>query len=53
MKGVVDEIYVTAKGSAQMERVEEVLTIEGCAASRATVTARGGGSGHDTGMFAR
>jgi MOSC domain-containing protein YiiM len=30
MKGVVDEIYVTAKGSAKMERVEEVRTIEGC-----------------------
>jgi MOSC domain-containing protein YiiM len=30
MKGVVDEIYVTAKGSARMERVEEVRTIEGC-----------------------
>ncbi len=30
MKGVVDEIYVTAKGSAQMERVEGVRTIEGC-----------------------
>ncbi len=30
MKGVVDEIYVTAKGSAQMECVEEVRTTEGC-----------------------
>jgi MOSC domain-containing protein YiiM len=30
MKGLVDEIYVTANGSAQMERVEEVRTIEGC-----------------------
>ena len=30
MQGVVDEIYVTAKGSAKMERVEEVRTIEGC-----------------------
>ncbi len=30
MKGVVEEIYVTAKGSARMERVEEVRTIEGC-----------------------
>ena len=30
MKGVVEEMYVTAKGSAQMERVEEVHTIEGC-----------------------
>jgi MOSC domain-containing protein YiiM len=30
MKGVVEEMYVTAKGSAQMERVEEVRTIEGC-----------------------
>ena len=30
MKGVVDEIFVTATGSAQMERVEEVRTIEGC-----------------------
>jgi hypothetical protein len=32
MKGVVEEMYVTAKGSAQMERVEEVRTIEGCGA---------------------
>ena len=30
MKGVVEEMYVTAKGSAQMERVEKVRTIEGC-----------------------
>ncbi len=30
MKGVVDEIFVTATGSAQMERVEDVRTIEGC-----------------------
>ena len=30
MKGVVDEIFVTATGSAQMERVEEVRAIEGC-----------------------
>ncbi len=30
MKGVVDEIYVTAKGSARMEHVEGVRTIEGC-----------------------
>jgi MOSC domain-containing protein YiiM len=30
MKGVVDEIFMTATGSAQMERVEEVRTIEGC-----------------------
>jgi MOSC domain-containing protein YiiM len=30
MKGKVDEIYVTAKGSAKMERAKEVLTIEGC-----------------------
>jgi MOSC domain-containing protein YiiM len=30
MKGVVEGMYVTAKGSAQMERVEEVRTIEGC-----------------------
>ena len=30
MKGVVDEIFVTATGSAQMERIEEVRTIEGC-----------------------
>jgi MOSC domain-containing protein YiiM len=30
MQGVVDEIYVTAKGSAKMERVEEARTIEGC-----------------------
>ncbi len=29
MKGVVEDIYVTAKGSARMERVEEVRTIEG------------------------
>jgi MOSC domain-containing protein YiiM len=30
MKGVVEEIYVTPKGSAAMERVEEVTTVEGC-----------------------
>src|SRR5918998_3743343 len=30
MKGMVEEMYVTAKGSAQMERLEEVRTIEGC-----------------------
>ncbi len=30
MKGVVEEMYVTAKGSAKMKRVEEVRTIEGC-----------------------
>jgi MOSC domain-containing protein YiiM len=30
MKGVVEEIYVAPKGSAAMERVEEVLLIEGC-----------------------
>jgi MOSC domain-containing protein YiiM len=30
MKGVVEEIYVAPKGSATMQRVEEVNTIEGC-----------------------
>ena len=30
MKGVVEEIFVTSKGSAAMERVDEVRTIEGC-----------------------
>ncbi len=30
MKGIVEEIYVTSKGSEAMERVEEVQTIEGC-----------------------
>ena len=30
MKGMVDEIFVTSRGSAQMERVEGVRTIEGC-----------------------
>jgi MOSC domain-containing protein YiiM len=30
MKGVVEEIYVAREGSAAMERVEEVRTIEGC-----------------------
>ena len=30
MKGVVEAIFVTGKGSATMERVEEVRTIEGC-----------------------
>jgi MOSC domain-containing protein YiiM len=30
MKGVVEEIYITGEGSAAMERVEEVRTIEGC-----------------------
>jgi MOSC domain-containing protein YiiM len=30
MRGVVEGIYVARKGSATMERVEEVNTIEGC-----------------------
>ena len=30
MKGVVEGIYITGEGSAAMERVEEVRTIEGC-----------------------
>jgi len=30
MQGVVEEIYVAPEGSAAMERVEEVRTIEGC-----------------------
>ena len=30
MKGVVEEIFVTGEGSAAMERVDEVKTIEGC-----------------------
>jgi MOSC domain-containing protein YiiM len=30
MDGVVEEIYIAPKGSATMERVEEVNTIEGC-----------------------
>ncbi|MBD0353932.1 MAG: MOSC domain-containing protein [Rubrobacteraceae bacterium] len=30
MNGVVEEIYITPEGSAAMERVEEVRTIEGC-----------------------
>jgi MOSC domain-containing protein YiiM len=30
MRGVVEGIYVTRKGSAAMERVEEVRTVEGC-----------------------
>jgi MOSC domain-containing protein YiiM len=30
MHGVVEGIYVTGEGSAAMERVEEVRTIEGC-----------------------
>ncbi len=30
MKGVVEGIYVTSKGSEAMERVEEVRTVEGC-----------------------
>jgi hypothetical protein len=30
MKGVVEGIFVAGEGSAAMERVEEVLTIEGC-----------------------
>ena len=29
MKGVVEEIYITGEGSAAMERVEEVRTVEG------------------------
>lgn len=30
MKGMVEEIYVASEGSAAMERVDEVQTIEGC-----------------------
>ncbi|HEX5849993.1 MAG TPA: MOSC domain-containing protein [Rubrobacter sp.] len=30
MNGVVEGIFVTAEGSAAMERVEEVRTVEGC-----------------------
>jgi MOSC domain-containing protein YiiM len=30
MKGVVEGIFVTGEGSAAMERVEEVKTVEGC-----------------------
>ena len=30
MNAVVEEIYITPEGSAAMERVEEVRTIEGC-----------------------
>ncbi len=30
MKGTVEGIFVTGQGSAPMERVEEVTTIEGC-----------------------
>ena len=30
MKGVVERIFIASKGSAAMERVEEVRTIEGC-----------------------
>ncbi len=30
MKGVVEGIYVTGQGSQAMERVEEVMTVEGC-----------------------
>ena len=30
MNGIVEEIYIAPEGSAAMERVEEVTTIEGC-----------------------
>jgi MOSC domain-containing protein YiiM len=30
LQGVVEEIYIAPKGSAAMERVEEVRTVEGC-----------------------
>ena len=30
MKGVVEGIFIASKGSAAMERVEEVRTVEGC-----------------------
>ena len=30
MKGVVENIFVTAEGSAAMQRVDEVQTVEGC-----------------------
>ncbi len=30
MKGVVEKIFVTGQGSAAMESVDEVCTVEGC-----------------------
>lgn len=30
MRGIVEEIYVAPRGSMEMERVEEVRTLEGC-----------------------
>jgi MOSC domain-containing protein YiiM len=30
LKGIVEEIYIAPEGSAAMERVEEVRTLEGC-----------------------
>jgi MOSC domain-containing protein YiiM len=30
VKGIVEEIYIAPEGSAAMERVEEVRTLEGC-----------------------
>ncbi len=30
MKGVVEEIFVTGAGSSEMQRVDEVKTVEGC-----------------------
>ena len=50
MNGVVEGIFVTAEGSAAMERVDEVTTIEGCGieGDRATAWERGSGRGMET-----
>ena len=52
MKGVVEEIFVTGEGSAAMERVGEVRTIEGCGIE-GTATVRERGSGRVMETFAR
>ena len=52
MNGVVEGIFVTGEGSAAMERVEEVRTVEG-AASRGTATVRGQGTGRVMETFVR
>jgi hypothetical protein len=53
MKAVVEEIYVAPKGSAAMERVEEVRTVEGRGIEGDRYSARGPASGRPTVTCAR
>jgi hypothetical protein len=52
MEGSVEGIYVARKGSASMERVEEVRTIKGCGIEGDRYC-EGPGSGQPTGTCAR